>query len=332
MHVTIAIPTYKTRGSIFKLLDSLKKQSYKKFSILFVYKEWEGWKETAAKIKEYKGLDIDFARQDNGFFEEALNTIFRKADGDIVLHTDDDAFASRDWVKDHVALHSRDRNAGIATGVVDESRLSDGSELPPFTSFLYHQKWRMNKHTLIDKPIDDRFKDYGMYIGVSGLVVDTGRRHNMIKTFKQHGVNMSWKHGALHGFKFPGYAKSALRNEQGAALEVINRGFYPIRFNAGRVFHPVQESLSRGTSPLLVSTELIVGDVLLSYYMSLFYKIDLDVLRLRTRIDDFVTRLATQNRNKGYSIGYELASKAIRQKWKPKRVRETLIETLKNVG
>ena len=92
MDVTIAIPTYKTTQSILKLLSTIKKQSYQNFSILIVYKEWSGCEGIISKIKDYKGLDIEVLKQDQGYFEEALNTIYRKADGEIVIHADDDAW------------------------------------------------------------------------------------------------------------------------------------------------------------------------------------------------------------------------------------------------
>ena len=95
MNVNVVIPTYKTRDTIFRLLTSLEKQSYKDFNVMVVYKKWEGYKDTLSKIKAYDKLDINFVEQDEGLFEEALNTIYRKADGDIVIHTDDDAYASK---------------------------------------------------------------------------------------------------------------------------------------------------------------------------------------------------------------------------------------------
>ncbi len=328
MDVTVVIPTYKTGNSIFKLLDSLKAQSYKKFNVLLIYKPWEGGRLILEKIREYD-LDIKIAKQPDGYFEEAMNVSYGKADGEIVIHTDDDAYTSKDWIKEHVELHRKHRKVGIATGVVDESRLPDGREVPALKKFMTEQKWRMNKHTIIDKPIDDRFKDYGMYIGRSGMVVDTGRNYNMIKTFKQHGVNMSWKQEALHGFKFPGYAKVTLRNEQGAALEAISRGFDAIWFNKAKVFHPFQSSESRSLAILSPSTEFLISDVLLSYYISRFYDVELDVLRLRTNIDDFFARIMTFNGNRGYRIGYEIASGAILGKWPASRVRAEEIRRLR---
>ncbi len=328
LHVTVAIPTYKTRNTIFKLLYSLQSQSYKNFSIMLVYKPWSGCNETLGRAKEYSGLDVRLIKQDNGLFEEALNTIYRKADGDIVMHTDDDAYVSKDWIKDHVGLHKKHKGVGLATGIVDESTLPEGAPIPFFTRLLNAQKWRMNKHTIIDTPIDGRFKDYGMYIGRSGMLVDTGKRYNMIKTFKQHGVNMSWKRDALRGFKLPGYTKMGGRNESAATLEVLARKFTAVWFDRATVYHPLQRSDSRGTSLISLPPVLPAESVVFSYYVSRMYNVDLDILKRRTEIDEFMARLMTMNQNRGYSIGYNIAVKAIKEKWAPKQVRQELISAL----
>ncbi len=326
MHVTVVVPTYKTRDSINKLMKSLESQSYKDFSVMVIYKPWDGYKQKLDPLREYD-LDIDFVRQPEGFFEEAMNVSYNKADGDVVIHTDDDAYASRNWISDHVDFHIKHQNVGIATGMVDQSTYPDGRKLSRAATFINGQKWRMNDFRLIDGPIDERFKGYSMYIGRSGMLVDTGRRHNMIKTFKQHGVNMSWKCDALHGFKFPGYSRVISRNEQAAALEVINRKFDAVWFDRGKVFHPLGESASR-----TMSTELLISDVIFSYYVSRFYDVDLGILRLRTRISDVLTRIATLNRNCGYEIGYEITSDAVKGRWQPHRVRKEEIARLSGIG
>ncbi len=291
---------------------------------MVVYKEWPGCKELLSMIKDYKGLEIEAVRQDAGLFEEALNTLYRKADGDIVVNTDSDAHVSRNWVKEHLDIHRKIKNAGMATGMVDESTFADGSALPFFTRKMNEWKWLMNKHTLMDLPIDPKFKDYGMYIGKSGMLVDTGKRHNLIKTFKQHGVNMSWKRDALHGFRLPGYTKKGGRNEAAAALEVLFRGFTPIWFDRAMVHHPLHQSDSRSTSIASLPQELTAESVLFSYYVSRMYDVDLETLKSRTDLDNIIAGIVTLRKNKGYSIGYRIAHRAITEGWSAHRVRSAL--------
>jgi glycosyltransferase involved in cell wall biosynthesis len=331
LNVNVVIPTYKTRDTIFRLLASLEKQSYKDFNVMVVYKKWEGYKDTLSEIKAYDKLDINFIEQDKGLFEEALNTIYRKADGDIVIHTDDDAYASKNWVKDHIELHKKHKEVGIATGLVEENTFPDGTPLPFFKRFIRSQQWRMNKHTIIDRPIDEKFKNYGMYIGRSGMLVDTGRKYNMIRTFKQHGVNMSWKQDALYGFKLPCYTKQGGRNEAAAALEVLDRGYSPIWFGRGTIHHPLQKSDSRGVAIKSLPEELTAESVIFSYYVSKTkkYKVDLALLKKRTMLlDNTLSHFFTFGKNKGYRIGYNITQEAILHKWSPQRVRNALIKAL----
>lgn len=306
-------------------MESLGTQSYKKFEVMIIYSDQKKQGITLDAIKESKTLSLSFVKQDRGFFEEALNTAYRKADGDIVIHTDDDAIPSKNWIKEHIEFHMRWPKAGMATGFVIENAYADGTKLNPIADFLNAQKWRMLKHTIIDKPIEDRFKNYGMYIGRSGMLVDTGRRENLMRTFRQHGVNMSWKQEALHGFKLPGYTKQGSRNEAAAALEVIKRSYEPLWFNRAGVLHPIQKSLSRGVGINNIPITVSVEDVLFSYYTSKTYDINIKTLRLRTRLDDVVARAATFNRNRGYSIGYEITKNAIQNDWKPEKIRKTLL-------
>ncbi len=330
MEVTIAIPTYKTTQSIFKLLSTIKEQSYQNFSVLIVYKEWPGCEEIISKIKDYKGLEIEVLKQDRGYFEEALNTIYRKADGEIVIHADDDAWVSKNWVKDHAELHKKYKKVGMATGIVIEDILPNGTRLPFFKKLINDSKWRMNKHTIIDKPIDSRFEDYGMYIGRSGMLVDTGKRYYMIKTLKQHGVNMSWKREALEGFRLPGFTRYGGGNEACAALETLNKGYIPIWFNGAQAFHPIHESLSRGTSVSTLPVGVTAERVLSSYYTNNVagYNVDLDTLKLRNKLDILLASFISNSAKRGYELGYEIAKEAIEKSWSTKRVRKELIARL----
>lgn len=334
MEVTIVLPVYKMKRIVFKLLDSLLLQSYSKFNVMVIYKRWDRHKEILDKIETYKKLSISLVKQDEGFFEEALNTAYRKVDSEVAINTDDDAHVSKNWIKDHVELHVKHANVGMATGIVEESTFPDDRLLPAFAKFVNEQKWRMNKHTILDRPIDSKFDDYGMYIGKSGMLVDTGRKHDMIKTFKQHGVNMSWKRDALNGFRLPGYTKQGGRNEAAAALEVLNRGFVPVWFSRGRTFHPLQSSDSRGASIKLLPRELTAESVLFSYYVDMFsgYKVDLDLLKRRVSMDILVSRLISPQASDGYRVGYDLTKRAITQRWDPKKVRAELTEALKKVA
>ncbi len=329
MQVTVAIPTYGNRGSIFRLLTSLGTQSFKRFEIEVVFKHSNDRKadsETLDRIKDYSGLSINITKQKNGRIPEAMNIIFG-VDSDIVINTDDDAFASRNWVKDHYEFHSKHKNVGMATGMVREDAEAKRAH-SRINQMLNAQKWRISNFTRIDPPIDSRFADYGMYIGRSGMLVDTGRKHNLIRTFKQHGVNMSWKGDAMEGLGLPPYAPRGHRYEAYMALLIVRRGYHAVWFDKGINFHEMHASSSRGGGITTVPFETILTDVLFSYYVSKFYKVDLNTLRLRTQISDTIAKAITLNRNQGYTRGYRIAYTAITGKWTPETVRKALLREI----
>lgn len=332
MDVTITLPTYGDRNCIFSLLSSLKQQSYKNFNILVIYKLDRAKKSVIDRIKEYRSLNIELVAQTKGMAADVINIAYAKADGDIIINTDDDAQVSRNFVKNHVELHNKHPEVGVATGLVDD-RAKDAS-VSWMTDMLHRQMWRMNKHTIIDRPIGENFKEYGMYPGKSGMLVDTGKRYNMINTLKQHGVNMSWKKDALHGFKLPGYTKRAIGNEQAASLEAIKRGYTTVWFDGALVYHPWQESNSRSLSVKNVSPTLTAESVLFSYYIDRFtdYKIDLGTLKRRVNIDMLMSMVISPSASIGYRIGYNLAEGAIVEQWRPNRVRKELLEALDRVA
>ncbi len=331
MEVAVSVPVYRDNGTLSRLLDSLASQSYKNFAINIIFKPSSDKncdRRVFETIDAHDNLDIKIIKQSAGRFEEAMNIAYGKIDADIIINTDGDAYASKSWVSDHVGLHNKYYSVGIATGLVIETRPEENYVVDKIGAFLDSQKWRMNRHTFIDRPIDKQFYNYGMYIGVSGMLVDTGKRFNMIKTFKQHGVNMSWKRDALEGFKLPCYTKQGGRNEAAAALEAIKRGFKAIWFKRGINYHPLHGSDSRSTSISSLPLELTVESVLFSYYVSKFYDVNIRVLHWRTLIDNLIARIITLNKNYGYSLGYDITKEAINSEWPPNKVRECEIESL----
>jgi GT2 family glycosyltransferase len=319
-NVLITIPSYNNKGSILKLLDSLKEQTYKKFEIAIFLKcsQTEFDKDLLDKIACYNSLSISIIKQQSGYFDEAMNLIFNYTDSGIVLNTDDDATVSKTWVSDHLKIHSKYPKIGMASGIVIENILKS-----PIMNFLYNQKWRINKHTFIDKPISKIFSNFGMYVGKSGMLVDTGPKYN-IKTLKLRGVNMSWKAETLQGFKLLRYTLRGTHNEAAAGIEVLRRGYIPINFNNGAVYHPLHNSLSRTDSPLSFPSLLSIESVLFAYNTSKFFKIDLNILKKRTFVDDIITRIITKNKNTGYSTGFSIVKYSLEKSLSPKSVRELI--------
>lgn len=324
-NVLVTIPTYNNNGKISALLESLKCQSYPHFDVLIILKPSIPSIDRILFniLDQYPSLHISVKKQRFGFFDEAMNIAFSDTAHDIIINTDDDAIVSRNWVQDHVNLHLRYPNIGIATGNVIErtnSKISD---------YLNTQKWRLNKHTLLDTPIDKKFLGYAMYPGKSGMLVDTGKRGNLIKTLKLRGVNMSWKPSTLGRFKLLCYTLRGTHNESAAGVKIIQHGFDAVYFNGAHVNHNFHESLSRGGAILSYPSLLSAESVLFSYNMANSYKIDLRILNYRTIIDNFIVKALTFNRNFGYKYGFSLAKYAIKNNLSPKLIRNELLKLVR---
>ncbi|MCL4379212.1 MAG: glycosyltransferase family 2 protein [Candidatus Marsarchaeota archaeon] len=330
MQVTVAIPVYGNRETIFRLLGSLENQSYKKFDTCIVFRHSDNVEEDKHTLDRIEGYDlsINIMKQHRGGIPEAMNTIFG-IDSHVIINTDDDAYASKNWIKDHVGFHDKHKNVGMATGLVREVGLRTGGIQGSIDRVLNAQKWRISNFAAIDPPIDDRFADYGMYIGKSGMLVDTGKKHNMIKTFKQHGVNMSWKGNAMQDLKLPPYAPRGHRYEAYIAMLMERKGYSVVWFDKGINFHRTHESSSRGKSITTVPPETIMTDVLFSYYVSRLYTVDLSILRTRTQISGIIAKTISSNKNNWYEEGYVIAKRAITRGWSPSKVRRELVGAIK---
>ena len=316
--VTIAIPTYKLDNRLIKIVKLLEKQTYKNFNILAVYKH----RGTDIHMEQLLKTKLDLTlincepNKIGPNFIEAMNVIFKKSDGDIIINIDDDISFGKKFIEEHLLQHHNHPELGIATGsCIDKSNKIISAKQNLYLLDAY-----------VDKPISRKFFKYEGYIGKSGMMLHSHKTAEYMLTIAQRGFNMSWKKEALLGFKMPNYTIRAFRNEQAAALEVINRGYTAIKFKGAQILHlPLTHSLTRSNN-ILHKKEFIVEKVLFAYYSAKFFDVDLKVLEMRTRIDDFFTRIMDDKRNNGYILGHEITKKAINESWSEKKVKNQLMK------
>jgi glycosyltransferase involved in cell wall biosynthesis len=314
MEATVYFPTYKNGGSVFKLLKSLEKQTHRNFTVLVCYRKSDS-DAVLGKLEAYRGLSLDIRFQRTRYWAECMNLALSKAEGEVTLSTDDDAIVSPDWVEKHVEMHRKHKNVGVITGAAPEGE----GEIPELIPrLLSSHQWRINDYRAFDRPIDRRMAGYGMYVGRSGMLVDTGRSYNMIKTMKQHGVNMSWKSEMTEGFQIPTYCRMSFHSESAIALELLNRGHDSIYTDDIKIRHEFRVSSSRNHGATAMPEWIMGESVMFAYFTSRYYDIDLRVLRARTLIADAVSRVMSKSR--GYEIGYGLVRRAIEEGWKPQQM------------
>jgi glycosyltransferase involved in cell wall biosynthesis len=112
--ISVLIPT-KNRGvSITETLDSLKKQTFKKFELVVV--DGGSVDDTEKIVKQYdKFFPVQFYVQAGGLVHQ-MNVAWQKANGRYVVRTDDDAIFDINWLREVVATFEMDKKIGGVTG------------------------------------------------------------------------------------------------------------------------------------------------------------------------------------------------------------------------
>ena len=331
MRVLVGLPTFNNGASgytIRRTLGALANQSYRDFRVLVVYKPSPG-DGTLDVVDEFRDrLDIEVRIQGDGYFEEAMNEIFKAAvDYDITLTTDDDAIPTKTWIQEHIQFHKNHEKIGITQGIVSSQIQNNESY------FSLYILMRFLGHLIgFYRPLIKELYGYRMIVNDMGLLACANcelgiEKHDYIHTFGIAGVNMSFKSGSLiDGFVLPGYIRRELDNESLLALHFIRQGFHSAMFNGGFVEHLERESLSRSKSK--VSGFMIAIEHTLFPYGVYYYgfKISMKRLKLYERLIKLYSKLSRAIIWRAYAIGLGLAIEAIGNDYEPREVRRRLLE------
>src|SRR2546428_1518986 len=112
--VSVVIPTCHRASSLRLCLDSLLKQSFENFEAIVIGCDSDI--ETAGVVKEYSSkLSLRLATQGGGLIHQ-MDVGFRMSRGDIVIRTDDDVVADKQWLSEIVSTFSRSTDIGGVSG------------------------------------------------------------------------------------------------------------------------------------------------------------------------------------------------------------------------
>jgi glycosyltransferase involved in cell wall biosynthesis len=332
VRVLVGLPSFNNGASgytIRRTLGALANQSYRDFRVLVVYKPSPG-DGTLDVVDEFSDkLDIEVRIQSDGFFEEAMNEIFKAAvDYDITLTTDDDAIPTKTWIQEHIQFHKNHEKIGITQGIVS-SQIRNNED----HTFSLYILMRFLGHLIgFYKPLIKELYGYRIIVNYMGLFACANcelgiEKHDYIHTFGIAGVNMSFKSGSLiAGFTLPGYTRRGLHNESLLALHFIRQGLHSAIFNGGFVEHLERESLSRPKSK--VSEFMMAIEHILFPYGVYYYgfKINMRRLKLYERLVKLYSKLSRATIWRAYAIGLGLAIEAIENGYEPREVRRRLLE------
>jgi glycosyltransferase involved in cell wall biosynthesis len=320
MNVTVSLPVYKDKDTLGLTLSSLTKQKYSDFKLLIVYKHSS--EDVLPIMDEYsKKMDMDIIHQDYGYIERAMNLILLNFKGDLLINTDADAILTDNAIEDHINIHQKYPNVGIASGDVD----------PPYNVKTKNSSIISFIDIFVDyPPLNSLMLEYEDYISTAGMVVKNPYYKKKESAFTPSisiaGVNMSIKKEAVKNFFLEEITLNGLRYEERLALYATQKNFSSVHFKGALVKHIQRKSLSRGN---YLYTGIEEG--LSPYIFNRFYPINKSKLLLkRKQIEYFKLKSAIKKDSNnssffsGVLIGINLSIKAMKNNISPSEVNKIL--------
>ena len=322
MDVTVSLPVYKDKDTLGLTLSSLAKQKFSDFKLLIVYKHSN--EDLLPIIDEYsKKMDIDIIHQDYGYIERAMNLVLLNFKGDLLINTDADAILTDNAIEDHINLHQKHPNVGIASGDV----------YPPYNVKTKNKSIFSFMDGFVDyPPLNPLMIEYEDYISSAGMVVINPHYKKKESVFTPSisiaGVNMSLKKEAIKNYFLEEITLNGLRYEERLALHATQKNFLSVHFKGALVKHIQRKSLSRGNYYYIG-----IEEGLSPYLFNRFYPINRSKLLLkRSQIEYFKLKSAIKKDYNNFSFfsgvlnGIRLSIKAMKNNLPPIEVNKTLKE------
>src|SRR5688572_19951328 len=99
--ITVIIPARNEETTIPVLLDSLELQSYPRVNFEVIVVDDHSEDSTAIAVKKYNAIRLISLNEDhlNAYKKKAIETGIQAATGDLIVTTDADCTAERDWLR-----------------------------------------------------------------------------------------------------------------------------------------------------------------------------------------------------------------------------------------
>lgn len=249
--VSVVIPTYKRASTLRHALEGLKRQTYRNFEVIVVFKL--GGDETEEILKEYsKNLPLTVIVQRDGFITDAYNLGVKKANGQIIAFLDDDAVPYPNWLEEHVKTYNKyGRVGGVSGSGKSASITKDGRiiQTPEDSVYPYGKQVKYYDFPW-SRPLTG-MSDWLIYFGRDGLVhhrqlLRKGNLKGIFPSLLFMGANMSVKRDAIEGLRMDESLILGFACEQRFSYQIWRRGYKLLYNPNARVLHIVHgESLGR---------------------------------------------------------------------------------------
>lgn len=234
---TVVVPTYRRTDQLLACLYALKAQQLAPSQVLVVVRDEDD--ETRAALAERADVAAEIVPVQRGGQTHALNAALRRATGDVVAFTDDDAVPRLDWLSRLAAHYANPVVGGVGGKVIVPGQTAAGSS-------TRHQVGSVSS---IGRPLGNHHLGDGDARAVQWL----------------KGVNMSYRR-ELCGFdeSLRG-AGAQVANDSEIALRIRNAGWTIIYDPAAAVDHyagPRFDEDARGTKSIAAMRDAVFNETL----------------------------------------------------------------------
>ena len=239
LKISIIIPTMDRSGSLEKALISLEDQTYTNFEVVIV----DGSTDNLTKIvadKYKKTMSITFLKQKTKGLVNVINEGVDQATGDVLIRTDDDIIADKEWLEEIINAFNMAESVGGVTGpTIIPDEIEDSRDL-----FYFQKKmksgnffWRLLGKFYFKYLLEDKAFAVGKFFRSGAFSV--GSNYIEYLTFDKcievdhlEGCNLAVRNDLLKrigGFD-PIFSGVAEYNDADAAYKIRKLG-YKILFN-----------------------------------------------------------------------------------------------------
>ena len=249
--VSVVIPTYKRAYTLRHVLEGLKKQTYRNFEVIVVFKP--GGDETGEILKEYsKNLPLTVIVQKDGFVTDAYNLGLKKANGQIIAFLDDDAVPYPNWLEELIkTYHKYGKVGGVSGSGRSASITKDGRVVQVPEASVYPYSKQVGYYDFPwSRPLTG-MSDWLIYFGRDGLVhhrqlLRKGNFKGIFPSLLLMGANMSVKRDAIEGLEFDENLILGFACEQRFSYQIWRRGYKLLYNPNAKVLHIIHsDSLGR---------------------------------------------------------------------------------------
>lgn len=261
MQVSIIIPSYNSEGTIRQTLDAVLDQDFKDYEVIVVD---DGSEDSTCKVvEEYR---VRLVKQKHKGPAAARNLGAKVAGGDILLFTDSDCIAERNWIKEMIQPFEEES----IVGVQGRYKTKQPKIVARFAQYEIEERYgRMLKHKYIDF--------VGSYSAAyrSKVFLNVGGFDESFTIASGEDPDLSFRL-ASKGYKLV-FNPSAIvyHNHPDSIREYMEQKFYRARWRVPLYEKNIKKTITESYTPQVLKLQIVISYLLIiSIFITPVYKIN----------------------------------------------------------